>query len=315
MPVDTETVEALCARMGGMLANNISPVIARLDRVSSQLERLFEQVEKHRLALEKHDAKFLQIEEKFESLMARLTKVETGSVASTGSGPGTPLSKRFRGSEDAISSLASSAPPAATPTGVSDAVHGRVWGVGFGRELHSRQFRAFGEAIIRQCCPEAIRKLIKIRAFTGSENFSMDFPDSAASADFLVRARTEAFTWADPSDSSQKTIRFKPDRTLAERMNVGALTILYEPVRALIVAKGRWREDMKLGTAGPKGAFFVCSDLDFTKLFFVKTWTMGTAQRQEISFEAKGIASLGISVEEATGVIDAARVALAARRR
>jgi len=102
---------------------------------------------------------------------------------------------------------------------------------------------------------------------------------------------------------------------LAERMNVGALTILYEPVKALIVGKGKWSEDMKLGTTGPKGVLFVCSDLDFTKLVFVRTWTMGTEQHQEISYDAKGIASIGISVEEATGVIDAARVALAARRR
>jgi len=56
----------------------------------------------------------------------------------------------------------------------------------------------------------------------------MDFPDRAASADFLVRARTATFTWTDPRDSSQKVIKFKPDRTLAERMNEGAL--LYGPV-------------------------------------------------------------------------------------
>ena len=90
-------------------------------------------------------------------------------------------------------------------------MHGRVWGVGFGRELHSRQLEAFGEAIIRQCCPEAIHKLIEIRAFAGSAFFSMAFPTSAASAGFLLRARTETFTWIDPRDSSLKTIKFMPE--------------------------------------------------------------------------------------------------------
>ena len=98
-------------------------------------------------------------------------------------------------------------------------------------------------------------------------------------------------------------------------MTTSALSVMYTPVKDLIIRKEKWTADMRMGTTGPKGSLFVSTETDITKLFMAKTWMAAGESHQEITFDPQGIRCFGITEEEANGVIDSARASIAERAR
>jgi len=252
-----------------------------------------------------------RIQVSLDEFERRIEAMEKGDGASASTASGGHASKRPRPAGSAAS-RASSAPPW---TDLAGAVTGRVWANGFGRELLAKQLRSFGEEILKKNVPTALAARVKIRAFNLSANLSIDFPDAASASDFLAKLRVEEIRWQDPRDGTRKEIRFRPDRTIGERMTTGALSVMYTPVKDLIMHKGKWTADMRMGTTGPKGSLFVITEADITKLFMVKTWMAAGETHQEITFDSQGIRSFGITEEEANGIIDSARASIAERAR
>ena len=178
--------------------------------------------------------------------------------APSGLPAGAPAGKRARSADSAARPTArsdgtSKATAASTPSGFG------VWIGGFQRKLVSPLLSRAANDIIDKYCPIDLDPKPKIIARAMSAGFKLIFDDNDDAKNFVDVFKAEPFDWQDPRAPGSMTELFaRADRSAADRIRIGLITIIWGLLNPLLVASVNWRPDVnKLRSTGANGALWV----------------------------------------------------------
>jgi len=273
-------MEQMLNRMGEMIKNNNHTLMQMLNEtVDVKIEALKKELR----------AEIRAVEAKTDATNATVSSMSSGSGSA---GKRQCMADRSAGRSQ-------SAPPTAAP-GVNPC---RVWASGFPRKLLETQLKGHAE-IAKTNMPEAMSRVVAIKAYNLSKSYSMEFPNSTAAADFVANMRTKACTWVDPKTNDTYQIKFRADRTFETRRTIRILGKLWSDVEAKLKENGKWDGKLTIGSTGPRGVLFLSDGMDVWELFTVK----GRNGEEDVSIEVhkEQNAAWSISEEDAGKMVDSA---------
>ena len=114
------------------------------------------------------------------------------------------------------------------------------------------------------------------------------------------------FTFKDLESSESQVLRVRPERGADERTVRRAMGFMWDAVKAAISSAGHWDDwDMRLGTTGPKGSFFVRKGRRIFELFKVKA-KEGNRRPLAVISSCGDLTSWGLPPATCSEIIDAA---------